>query len=121
MKIATNIQQSKKLAEILPLKSADMYYPYFGDGDYGSTPRVGEGIEFSGGKDIPAWSLGALLNLLPEAINEYTKFFALLQISKNGICYHHPFGYLIKGFFEEETLIDAAFEMVCWLKENKHI
>ena len=65
MKAYTDIEQSKKLAEILPTESADMKYPYFGDGQYGTTALFGEPIEFSGGKDIPCWSLTALLDIFP--------------------------------------------------------
>lgn len=68
MKAFTDIKQSKKLAEFLPLESADMKYPYFGYGRYGTTAYFGEPIEFSGGKDISCWSLAALLELLPEGI-----------------------------------------------------
>lgn len=65
MKAFTNLEQSKKLAEILPIKSADMKFPYFGDGQYGITAVFGEPIEFSGGKDVPCWSLPALLDIFP--------------------------------------------------------
>ena len=47
MKSYTDITQSKKLAEILPIESADMKFPYFGDGQYGSSAVFGEPIEFS--------------------------------------------------------------------------
>lgn len=65
MKSFTDIEQSRKLADILPLESADMKFPYFGNGQYGETAQVGELIEFSGGKDIPCWSLTALLDIFP--------------------------------------------------------
>ena len=58
MKSYTDIEQSKKLAEILPLESADMYY------------WCGEDLRIGGHKamdidyDIPCWSLAALLNYL---------------------------------------------------------
>lgn len=42
MKAFTDIKQSKKLAEILQIDSADMKYPYFGDGQYGTTAVFGE-------------------------------------------------------------------------------
>ena len=65
IKSYTDLEQSKKLAEILPIESADMKFPYFGNGQYGETARVGEPIEFSGCKDIPCWSLTALLDIFP--------------------------------------------------------
>ena len=61
MKSYTDLEQSKKLAEILPLESADMcYYEYTSHID--GTPKVGykEGIT----EGIPCWSLAALLGVL---------------------------------------------------------
>ena len=67
MKSYTTLEQSHKLAEILSTESADMKYPYFGNGLYGEIARVGEPIEFSGGEDIPCWSLAVLLDILDKA------------------------------------------------------
>ena len=67
IKSYTDLEQSKKLAEILPLESADMYYPNRIDIKYqGALP-----IEFKRGnpllsQEIAAWSLAALLGVLPE-------------------------------------------------------
>lgn len=56
----TTILQSEALSDILPVESADMYYPLpckegdkpmFGQGGFGSTP---------------CWTLDALLNALPK-------------------------------------------------------
>ena len=65
----TTIEQSRKLAEILPLESADMYYDDIIDSvtgelfipDDGSTIKIGKGL----GGSIAAWSLAALLDVLP--------------------------------------------------------
>lgn len=76
IKSYTDIHQSKKLAKILPLESADMMYMYW----IKSTP---EGIKQEGidgiptikeelpidSCDIPCWSLAALLNVLPKNLN----------------------------------------------------
>lgn len=68
----TDIEQSRKLAEILPLESADMYYFRQIDNDY-FPPNV-ESIcpipLYRDGKedfnyDIRCWSLAALLGVLP--------------------------------------------------------
>ena len=37
IKSCTDLEQSKKLAEILPLESADMWYSYYGDSKYNHT------------------------------------------------------------------------------------
>ena len=75
MKAFTDINQSKKLAEILSNKTSDMYY------------WCGEDIRFGGYKaqdkdyDIPCWSLAALINILPASIVDNRYF---LEISKMG-------------------------------------
>ena len=74
IKSYTDISQSKKLAEILPIESADMWWSRctitdFGDG----VLKVSYAVEpcnisqFRNTKeDIPCWSLAALLDILPE-------------------------------------------------------
>jgi hypothetical protein len=63
MKSYTDLEQSKKLAEILPLESADMCYPKDAFGyDYAKEPVCHyRGI----GLTYPCWSLTALLSVLP--------------------------------------------------------
>lgn len=69
-KICTSIEQAKKLAEILPIESADMEYMFLKrDGSkVSNVPFVKDGFEepeccyiF-----IPCWSLAALINVLPN-------------------------------------------------------
>ena len=70
MKSYTDLEQSKVLSKILPLESADMYYDDIVDrvtGELfipndGSTIKVGKGLSCS----IAAWSLAALLNIIPK-------------------------------------------------------
>jgi hypothetical protein len=77
IKSYTDISQSKKMAEILPLESADMYWFRQIDSDY-FPPNV-ESIYptplFKDGKedfnyDTPCWSLAALLSILPDEITD---------------------------------------------------
>lgn len=82
IKSYTDLEQSKKLAEILSLESADMFYvagkgePIFignrmvacGNDDYDAL----------GVPDVLCWSLASLLNVLPE---KYTK----LLIKEGGV------------------------------------
>ena len=60
MKSYTDINQSKKLTAILPFGSADMYYP-----NEGTLPKFGVALSIS--KNIPCWSLAALISVLPSA------------------------------------------------------
>ena len=60
----TDIEQSKKLAEILPIESADMWYDNDGESIAGR-PEV-RYCSFIGlaSMNIPCWSLAALLDVL---------------------------------------------------------
>ena len=69
IKSYTDIKQSKKLAEILPIKSADMHYfnysniakPYIGFDANETKPEISNEVY----EYVPCWSLAALLGVLP--------------------------------------------------------
>lgn len=63
MKSCTDIEQSKKLTEILPLESADMYWWHNGQRYYVETKEHNDFQK----SDIPCWSLAALLDVLPDS------------------------------------------------------
>lgn len=71
LKSYTDIDQSKKLAEILPIESADMHYSTWTilDGEFIVSLNQGSTIksmqEDYGNQIIPCWSLSALLSILP--------------------------------------------------------
>ena len=74
IKSFTDLQQSKKLAKILPLESADMCYVI----DYAESNKYGTdhfklevdtyGLKVQTRDNIPCWSLAALLKLIPKRI-----------------------------------------------------
>lgn len=103
-KICTSQEQSKKLVELgIDVNTADMYYDCNSYGIQGK-PEVAVGKVWS--KDIPAWSLTALIGLIP-------KFSLEKDISKNAgyeLCYNYNTTY-----YDEP--VDVAFEMICWLKK----
>ena len=119
MKAYTNLSQSKKLAEILPLKSADMYYFRQIDNDY--IPPDVESIRpiplFKDGKedfnyDTPCWSHAALLDIL----HDYT-----LQTDANGSVFvvcdsKKP---MISDSYNNP--VDACVDMILKLKERNLI
>ena len=123
MKNYTDIEQSKKLAEILPLESADMCYRYYSGGmitGYGDCVLA---KSFITGKnvirenDLPCWSLAALFDILPKDIGDYRKY-----LYYDVDIYHC--GYIGNGdimFTLEETKadnpIDACYEMILKLHE----
>lgn len=132
-KICTTTEQSKKLIELgLDVNTADMYYPYLGSGEYGDTPRVGEGMEYSGKEDIPSWSLPALLKLLPKVKS--------INASDGAYCYDLMWDFandnslryiatnrshcLVDIYSDHDSeqrkdFVDTAFEMVSWYLKNK--
>ena len=80
MKSYTDLEQSKKLAEILQLESADMYYeevynlPTAIVGSYILHNQCMEDKDYkrlSNPVLSPAWSLAALLNVIPKRIDEF--------------------------------------------------
>ena len=142
MKSYTDIEQSKKLAEILPLESADMYYQYVlpKSDKIKHNPEIGNPIESLewynkgytlSGKEpltleeycIPCWSLAALLEQIPYKLCDDDGNSMYLQTNKedNGyqLAYTDPYG----DFGNTETdkrkhFVDACYEMILKLKEK---
>lgn len=124
----TDIEQSKKLAEILSPESADMVYAYsYSVNEYTTYPYpLQSSKHFDVYKDdIPCWSLTALLSVLPD------------EITDNGDVYRNMFFHL-KGKYiiqyprlttlwpallsvEADNPIDACVDMIAKVKENNFI
>lgn len=142
MKSYTDIEQSKKLAEILPIESADMRYGYIApydfsdrmyDGGYDSIPYPKDFLiknpNFSADEydaELPCWSLAALLTLLPLGLyDEFDNCDYELEIDmidkmpryiRLGDIYHSQFPY----DFEKDTLLDNIVESIIWLNDNNY-
>ena len=96
IKSYTDLEQSKKLAEILSPESSDMRYDEYTfhiDG----TPKVGHKESITEG--IPCWSLSALLSVLPN--NEHIT----TTLSRGGWKIE-PVEYIDKWFCEYEDEVD---------------
>ena len=116
--ICTSIEQSKKLIELgIDVNTADMYW---GLNNQNHPHVIGKYCAEYGGMQLPAWSLSALLELIPESIDDNTDNFSQLEMTKKSISYAFSDGMLRIGFLKE-YLIDAAYEMVCWLKKEEYI
>ena len=125
MKTYTDLEQSKKLAEVLPTESADMFcadvfdkekethsYNFHILSTWGCNTfedlkdRENKFVRF-----IPAWSLAALLDVLPLETE-------LHKQSDGNIIYYYIEYTTKETYFASKRYtnpIDAAFEMVCWL------
>ena len=127
-KNCTSIEQSQKLIELgIDTSSADMCYDlgrgeekahlecdnfiaYFTNDEY---PEMAD-------RYIPAWSLSALLELMPKELEDdldlcYGTFDGNGEYQALWACScmnRVSFG---------DTLIDAVFKVVCWLLENKKL
>lgn len=108
----TSIEQSKKLAELgLNPSDADIHYSRGTTGDF--FPHLGHSYNKY---DIPCWSVGALLDLMPFPI-------LYMQMIGGGIFWgckvQFPFDeqkpHIIDG---QNSQIDACYNMIVWLCEN---
>lgn len=129
MKSYTDLEQSKKLAEFLPIESADMYYQYVlpKSGKIKHNPEIGNPINALewynkgytlGGKEpikldeycVPCWSLASLLGVL----HDYT-----LQTNADGtvfvVCENKK--PMISDAYDNP--VDACYEMIVRLSELK--
>ena len=127
VKSYTTIEQSKKLAEILPLESADMCYiqDLLAGCKYGEyKPYIGDLIPAYGQDKIRCWSLAALLSVLPSRLFDSTpkrKELYLLPDLDKSYCFYRQFAVKTKGeiylLTEGECLVDACYEMILKLNE----
>lgn len=125
-KICTDVNQSKKLAEFLPIESADMKWFTPADNESEFIEEVSlinnksEYTLFDNVSDcndtpyIPAWSLAALLEIIPWGqVNRMTnsnKWEASSWTNSNFVSEFYVEGY--------DNPIDACYEMILTLKEK---
>lgn len=142
IKAYTDLEQSKKLAGILPIESADMYYQYVlpKSDKIKLNPKIGNPTDAlkwynkgytTFGKEpitlgeycVPCWSLASLLEQLPYEICDDDGNSAYLQIDKEDdmyqLLYEDPHG----DFDSIETdrhehFVDACYELVLKVYES---
>ena len=131
MKSYTDLAQSKLLAKILPLESADMYYSAVPVREWKDKEDTSKGTQVVfkeqvfvienlpnhkiGEGDIYAWSLAALLNVLPFP-----------QLSKDKLG-SGKVGWMVSAYPYDcrydscwhDNQIDACYEMILKLHERK--
>ena len=131
-KISTDINQSKQLAKILPIESADMWLSHIGISVYNKevVPQLSSDYSHLNSfkireDDIPCWSLAALLGVLPNDEKKST------TLSRGGWKIE-TFEYLDKWWCEYEdeshtkdfsvsadNPVDACYELILKLNELK--
>lgn len=121
----TTVEESKQLIEAgLPVETADMLYTTL---DGYATPWVWASKPGMHPEDVPCWSLGALIQMLPLNIQTGDSFLDKYDLefkpySGYMVAYcidqsHHP----MVSTEEHGTLIEACIEMIIWLLKNKMI
>lgn len=129
----TSIEQSKKLLELgLNPESADMWWSRItiisDDGlkiGYSVEPCNLSEFNYTK-KDIPAWSLGVLLELIPKRIRRGDHIYGILLYWQSSLhkwtteyACNLEFKPLINN--DGDTPLEAAYNMVKWLLENGYI
>ena len=120
MKAFSDLEQSRKLAEFLPLESADMYWWSSGKRYYIEAMDDGDFNEEEG--HIRAWSLAALINIIPQELFDGEYIINITEGIDNKwiITYdhyenrNHSFYGLSAG---ADNLVDACYEMIIKLHE----
>ena len=110
MKAYTDIEQSKKLAEFLPIESADGFY----EAQLNPTTDEWEYILFTGNEwaseevVIPCWSLAALLEVLPDTMigKDNKGYVVMVETMGSGLT------------TQALNSVDACVEMIYKLKEK---
>lgn len=119
MKAYTDIEQSKKLAEILPSESADMCYYYKDD-----KPQLTPYSEHNNRYYIPCYSLAVLLSVIPQEIFDGGYVINITEgcDDKWVLTYDSYWNrnHSIYGLFTgADNLVDACYEMILKLNERK--
>lgn len=128
IKSYTDIEQSKKLAKILPFESADMcWFVPADDEDFATKIAfvAGSAVHYAYEKItdwndtpyIPAWSLAALLKLLPQKIEHKGNEAELHINSRMTDLWYENDNFIYFGTFAEK-LIDACVQLICILNEK---
>ena len=129
MKSYTDLEQSKRLAEILPIESADMHYSKDFDGSWFvdlaeyTSVKIPKYVDKVEEHLLPCWSLAALLEAIPQEIFDGEYIINITEGLNNRwvLTYDHyenrnPSYYGLST--SADNLIDACYEMIIKLKGN---
>jgi hypothetical protein len=119
IKSYTDLEQSKKLAEILPLESADMMWTYdFTVDDINGINVISKALKLEE-KDVPAWSLAALLGV---ASTYCSRLEITLRADKKYNVFAVKNDFVFRSFDEcsegYNNPIDACYRLILKLNES---
>lgn len=128
-KAYTNLEQSTKLAEILPIESADQTWARVAIA--GANLGIPEELQYRHGGDtpfeaysgigIPCWSLAALIEQLDETVTTEDGDFELhIYVENSGyyVQYEESYdGRILVGSGFQEYLMDAVYDVIIKLNE----
>lgn len=125
MKAFTDIEQSKKLAKILPPDSADMCYRIVAYNPNDTHVYQPYCFVRTLESDIPCWSLDALFGVIPKwfPIHKRIKDYNVLRIDisdNNFAIWYDEIGYGVNNdlpIITAESAVDACYEMIIKLNE----
>jgi len=119
--MVTSIEQSKKLIELgVDRKTSDMCYPKDAFSPHYEEPRC---VRSLAGLALSAWSLDALLKLMPKSIDDgqvYT--FSLLPTwDKTWCAVYGTDDYDVAHSVEEKEPLNAVYKMLLWVIKNGYL
>ena len=142
-KICTSQEQSKELIELgIDVNTADMFWnTLFSKKSEAQVDNHHLADEYDDWYRVPAWSISALMNLLPSEfteVGEYSETTYKIDIRKYALTDDVDIYQIAYGNYrwyddgscswsdminngEKEELIDAVFQMVVWLLKNKKL
>lgn len=86
------------------------------------SPMTGEEVfDKIWGKDLPAWSLGALIRILPDTIILDNGNVCGLSVLNIGVYYRGFVDRNVVQGFENENIFENCIDMIEWAVRNEHI
>lgn len=123
-KSVTDINQSRELSEFLAIENADFGWDIFSDGSTRLLP-IDDWDNHNGVEFVPAWSLSALLDEIPDMIDGPNGEIYFLGMLKEGTRYDLWYDtYDVDGPIKvssQEEMVDVCVELLIGLHKKKLI
>ena len=123
MKSYTDLEQSKRLAEILPAESADMFLAL-----NGTLPvmykYIDNGLVTAVDAAIPCWSLASLFDIIPQEIFDGEYIINITEgLNNRWILTYDHYEHSNHSYYglstDADNLIDACYKLILKLNELK--